>query len=211
MSQANQKTLESYNARANQYEQNTPGAVLDGIKQWLDRTVAGLPKTARIVEIGSGPGRDAKYLSGLGYKIECTDAAPAFVAMLRQKGLQARVLNIIKDDLPGKYDAIISNAVFLHFTPDELEQVIAKIYNGLSSGGVLAFSLIERDEGEVWYEGKLGVPRYFRYWKRESITTLLEKAGFGSIEFTDCVVADASWLQVITRKVSLGEKSQEMV
>jgi hypothetical protein len=43
-----------------------------------------------VLELGSGPGGDATYLEGHGLRVTRTDAALAFVAMMRTAGHEAR-------------------------------------------------------------------------------------------------------------------------
>lgn len=127
---------------------------------WLDEAVAGLPSNARILELGSGFGRDAEYLAGLNYSVECTDAAQAFVDLLNKRGLNARKLNVIADGLDGSYNLVLANAVLLHFTREQTKEVLRKVLASLKPGGTFAFTLKQGD-GEKWTEEKLGAPRYF--------------------------------------------------
>lgn len=200
MSETNDKTIEGYNAHVSEYIDGTPHEVSGVVKDWLDGSLAGVPKDARILEIGSAFGRDAEYLAGLGYAVECTDATPAFVDLLQQKGFDAKVLNAITDELPQGLDFVLANAVLLHFTRDEASQVIHKIYGALHTNGTFAFTL-KQGEGEGWSEKKLGVPRFFCYWTEPQIREVLEDAGFGDVQISgDKATANAAWLQIVAKK-----------
>lgn len=200
MSEANNRTVESYNAHIQEYIDGTPHKVLGVVKDWLDGSLADVPKDARILEFGSAFGRDAKYLAGLGYTVECTDAAPAFVDLLQQKGFDAKVLNAITDELPQGLDFVLANAVLLHFNRDEAVLVIKKVFDSLNTNGKFAFTLIQ-GEGEGWSEKKLGAPRFFCYWTEPQIRDVLESTGFGDVEISgDKAAANATWLQIVARK-----------
>ncbi len=200
MSKANNRTVESYNAHIQEYIDGTPHEVLGVVKDWLDGSLADVPKDARILEFGSAFGRDAKYLAGLGYTVECTDAAPAFVDLLQQKGFDAKVLNAITDELPQGLDFVLANAVLLHFNRDEAVLVIKKVFDSLNTNGKFAFTLIQ-GEGEGWSEKKLGAPRFFCYWTEPQIRDVLERTGFGDVEISgDKAAANATWLQIVARK-----------
>lgn len=200
MSEANNRTVESYNAHIQEYIDGTPHKVLGVVKDWLDGSLADVPKDARILEFGSAFGRDAKYLAGLGYTVECTDAAPAFVDLLQQKGFDAKVLNAITDELPQGLDFVLANAVLLHFNRDEAVLVIKKVFDSLNTNGKFAFTLIQ-GEGEGWSEKKLGAPRFFCYWTKPQIRDVLESTGFGDVEISgDKAAANATWLQIVARK-----------
>jgi 2-polyprenyl-3-methyl-5-hydroxy-6-metoxy-1,4-benzoquinol methylase len=91
MSDANDKTVQSYNTHVQDYIDHVPHEVTGIIKEWIDTAIEGLPKDASILEFGSAFGRDAAYLQNRGYTVECSDAAESFVSLLRQKGLKARL------------------------------------------------------------------------------------------------------------------------
>ena len=198
MSETNNRTVESYNAHIQEYIDGTPHEVSGVVKDWLDGSLTDVPKDARILEFGSAFGRDAEYFAGLGYAVECTDATPAFVDLLQQKGLDAKVLNTITDKLPQGLDFVLANAVLLHFTRDEASQVIKKVFDALNINGKFAFTL---KQGEGWSEEKLGAPRFFCYWTEPQIREVLESAGFGDVEISgDRATANATWLQIVAKK-----------
>ncbi len=199
MSGENTRTVESYNTHVQEYIDGTPHEVSGVVKDWLDGSLADVPKDARILEFGSAFGRDAEYLAGLGYTVECTDATPAFVDLLQTKGFDAKVLNAITDELPHGLDFVLANAVLLHFTRDEATQVIGKVYGALEPNGKFAFSL-QQGEGEGWSEKKLGAPRFFCYWTEPQIREVLECTGFGDVEISsDKATANATWLRIVAK------------
>ncbi len=200
MSKTNNRTVESYNAHIQEYIDGTPHEVLGVDKDWLDGSLADVPKDARILEFGSAFGRDAEYLAELGYTVECTDATPAFVDLLQQKGFDTKVLNAITDELPQGLDFVLANAVLPHFNRNEAVLVIKKVFDSLNTNGKFAFTL-KQGEGEGWSEEKLGAPRFFCYWTESQIREVLESIGFGDIEISyDRVAANATWLQIVARK-----------
>ena len=200
MRETNNRTVESYNAHTQEYIDGTPHEVLGVVKDWLDSSLADVPKDAQILEFGSAFGRDAEYLAELGYTVQCTDASTAFVDLLRAKGFDAKVLNAITDELPGGLDYVLANAVLLHFTRDEASQVIKKVFSSLNENGKFVFTL-KQGEGESWSEEKLGAPRYFCYWTEPHIRQVLEATGFCDVEISgDKATANATWLQVTAKK-----------
>lgn len=200
MSETNNTTVESYNAHIQEYIDGTPHEVTGAVKDWLDGSLADVPKDARILEFGSAFGRDAEYLAGLGYTVECTDATPAFVDLLQQKGFDARVLNAITDELPQGLDFVLANAVLLHFTRDEAVLVIKKVFDALNTNGRFAFTLLQSTKDNTW-DDRLGAPRFFCYWTEPHIRAVLESTGFGVVEISgDKATANATWLQIVAKK-----------
>lgn len=196
---SNKKTIESYDAHIDEYINGTTQVVSGHVKDWLDSSLDGLPKNARILEFGSAFGRDAAYIQDKGYSVECTDATPAFVKLLKSKGFNARQLNAITDDLPMGVNLLVANAVLLHFTRDETRHVARKVYDSLENNGRFAFTL-KKGTGESWSDTKLNAPRYFCYWARDDIKALLIDVGFNE----PTIIEDSSdkWLQIITIKTA---------
>jgi SAM-dependent methyltransferase len=196
----NSRTIETYNGHVQEYIDGTPHEVSGTVKEWIDRTFASVSKQAHVFELGSAFGRDAAYLQNQGYHIECSDATPAFVDLLRQKGFDAQSLNAISDELPQRMDVVLANAVLLHFTREEATKVINKVYNALNDGGTFAFTLKQGD-GEEWSEDKLGAPRFFTYWTDEQIREILATTGFQDVSiWGDRETERSTWLQIIAKK-----------
>lgn len=201
---ANQKTIEAYNNNLQEYINGTPHEVSGEMKVWLDKSVENLPKTARILEFGSGFGRDAAYLENSGYSVQRTDAASAFVDLLREQNFEAEHLDAIHDKLPDNQDLVLANAVLLHFKREKAISVIQKTYDALNQEGTFAFTL-KQGEGESWSEDKLSSPRYFCYWKSEQIRPVLEEIGFSEVDINGDseghgASEDSPWLSVIAKK-----------
>ncbi|HEY2811681.1 MAG TPA: class I SAM-dependent methyltransferase [Rhabdochlamydiaceae bacterium] len=181
LSDNNAITLHSYDAGIKEYVEKSPAEVTEDFKPWVDKTLALLAKSARIFEIGSGFGRDARYMESHGFNVQRSDAALGFVTFLKKEGYDAHLFNAVTDDFGGPYDLIFANAVFLHFTQEELEKILVKTRASLSPNGLLSFS-IKQGQGEEWESVKLGHPRYFRYWRCEDMITLLNFKGFAVLE-----------------------------
>lgn len=156
----NSATLQSYEARVQEYIDGTSQTVGGAVKDWIDAALVGFSPEARIVELGSAFGRDAAYIVSKGFEVECTDAVAGFVSQLQAKGFNARHYNALTDDLGDEYDLIFANAVLLHFNKAELASVLKKLLHSLKRGGRLAFSL-KRGQGEAWSVAKIGAPRFF--------------------------------------------------
>src|SRR6266436_5906822 len=108
MSNSNERTIQSYETHVQDYIDRSLPEVSGVVKEWLDASIAELPKNARILELGSAFGRDAAYLQNLGYDVDCTDATHAFVELLQQKDFNARELTAVTDDLGGPYDLVLA-------------------------------------------------------------------------------------------------------
>jgi SAM-dependent methyltransferase len=197
----NEMTLKAYNNHIQEYVERSPQVVDGDLKDWIDSQFSAIPKKAKILEIGSGTGRDARYLESKGYSVERSDASVGFVALLGSQGEEAKLLNILTDEIDSKYDVIFADAVFLHFTTKQLSDVFKKIHHALLPGGSLLFTLKEGD-GEEITDRKLGSDRYFRFWRDDDIKNMLFNEGFGGVveKFENYRKDSPSWLHVSAKK-----------
>ena len=105
--------------------------------QWvvreIDAFVDVLGGTGRILEIGSGGGRDACELERRGLLVRCTDVAQGFVDLLRADSFEADQLDPLTDDLADPrhpdtpYDGVWSCACLFHVARDDLVTVLGRL------------------------------------------------------------------------------------
>lgn len=180
-------TVAAYDAHAAAYRDGTQAAT-DRTAAQIDAFVAAVGVPGRVLEVGSGPGRDAVALEAAGLSVRRTDVAPGFVARLRADGHAADVLDPLHDDLddparPGTpYDGVWASACLLHVARPDLPTVLERLAAATRRGGVLALTLKEGD-GEAWStSGLVGAPRHFVYWRAEALRPLVEAAGWTDVE-----------------------------
>jgi SAM-dependent methyltransferase len=188
-------TLAAYQSQAQEYLRRTPWPWPELI-DFLDR-FARLAGQGPVLEIGSGPGRDADYLESRGVRMIRTDATPAFVSLLRDAGHDALLLDARTDPLGGPYQGILANAVLLHLNRDQFEDVLRRARAAIVPGGVLAFTLKEGD-GAAWSDYKLGVPRHFTYWRESAVRAALHRAGWPDASVVHVAGGDG-WLHVLAQ------------
>jgi len=206
MSEQNAMTLNAYNANVAGYIDGSPREMPIPVIKWLNDGLRGMPYDAGILEIGSGFGRDARYIEEvLGYRVERTDAAQGFVDYLQNAGQDARQFNIVTDALGGSYDCIIANAVLLHLTRSEMLSACKKVYDCLQPNvGRFCLSVLQGAGDRVTKpeEDKTGASRYFCYWMPEEVVTLLFSTGFKEVAIMKHTERgdEATWLHMIAGK-----------
>ena len=188
-------TIDAYEAGMDAYlaaQGDHPAMVV----RWLERFAAALPPSGRVLEIGSGPGRDADLLEGRGLHVQRSDATRAFADRLRSRGHAVLDLDVRRDPLPADLDGVLANAVLLHLQREELASALQRIRAALAPGGVLAFSMKEGD-GEEWSTAKLGRPRRFTYWRADALRAAVTGAGFTVLSLERAAGRSDDWLQVL--------------
>jgi SAM-dependent methyltransferase len=187
-------TLATYEAAARRYREQSPSPS-SVFATFLDRLVS-LVGTGRVLELGSGPGRDADYLESRGVHVSRTDATAAFVEMMRADGHEARLLDVRTDDLGGPYDAVLAFAMLLHLTRDEFGDVLRRARAAVVQGGILAFTVKEGD-GEGWTDARLDLPRHFTYWREPAVRAELARAGWQVLSIDHVSGSVEEWLYVV--------------
>jgi SAM-dependent methyltransferase len=193
-------TIESYEHSLDEYLKGTPAEVSGEFKNHIDSFLQLLPVTAKILEIGSGSGRDAAYIAEKGFAVQVSDVARSFLTHLENQGHSTIYFDVLTTDLEQKFDAIIANAVLLHFNEVQCKTAVKNIYRHLAPHGLFLLRL-KRGMGEEISSHKLGRPRYFKYWEADSLKKLLESHGFQVV--LEHHTSDNQWLQYILRRNSV--------
>jgi SAM-dependent methyltransferase len=203
---ARRATLAAYDASAVAYR-DAGFAFPDAVRALVARFAGLLPADARVLEIGSGPGRDALALEAVGLEVRRTDVSAAFVELLHEDGFAADVLDPLTDDLADPahpdepYDAVWASACLLHVARADLPRVLHRLAAATRPGGVLHVSLKEGD-GEAWStHGNVAAPRHFTYWREQPLREVLDAAGWSVLELSrsDGLRGDR-WLDVLATR-----------
>jgi ribosomal protein S18 acetylase RimI-like enzyme len=194
---APERTLLAYERGADRYTELTDDHRAGLVDDLLDL----VPVGAHVLELGSGPGRDAAALEAAGVRVDRTDAARSFVDRLRAAGHPARLLDVRGDDWGGPYDAVFANAVLLHVGVDAIDGVLRRALGAVRPGGVLAATL-KRGEGADWSVRKLRDARHFTYWTEPDLAAAVEAAGWTDVAVRETTTPGAAerWLTVTARR-----------
>lgn len=195
MSIENEKTLEIYNHKAGTYlktsiehdnlDPEKAKRKREKLETFIRTSIETLPKDAKVFEIGSGDGTNAKYIQNLGYEVTASDVAEDFINSTKSKGLNTIKFNVLEDEFNEKYSAVFCWRVFVHFTKDDAQRVLEKVYDILEKDGLFIFNAINRETREVdeeWVdfpnEYYMGAERYYKYFSEEELNEIITKIGY---------------------------------
>ena len=171
---------------------NPPGPALQA---FLGR-VAGPVPGGTVIEVVSGPGRNADHLESRGLSVQRTDATAAFVDRLRADDHDVRPLDVRTDPLDvrtdplgGPYDAVFAQAVLRHLSREQLAAFAGRALAAVRRGGVLAAvrlggvlaATVKEEDGEAWTTDKLDAPRWFTYLLAPALRVVFEASGWSVI------------------------------
>ena len=161
----------------------------------LDRFLARLPETARLLEIGAGNGYVANEIAQLGFNITAIEPSPPGVELARKHypGLNIREGSAYDDfdAEAGSFDGVYSLEVIEHlYFPRKLTE---NAYKLLKPGGIICLSTpfhgywknlvlavtgkLDRHFTALWDHG------HIKFWSHRTLTSLLRDAGFKNVEF----------------------------
>lgn len=192
-------TLAAYERHAAQYVERTSIARSSLVDDLIALTSGG----SSVLELGSGPGRDAAALEAAGLVVHRTDGAVSFVERFHLGGLEARILNVHADDFGGPYDAVFANAVLLHVSRLLLPRVLEVALHATHVGGVLAASF-KKGTGEDWSAKKLDAPRHFTFWQEEDLRRVVLAAGWTPLQIAESTQPTSTerWITLTARHLA---------
>lgn len=187
-----------YETNAEAFIQSTLGADMTSL---YERFEAHLHAGCRILDLGSGSGRDSLYFSEKGCQVTAVDVSPAMCRQTEElAGVPVYCMGAEELSFKEEFDAVWACASLLHVSREDMQEVLQRLERALCPGGILyaSWKYGERDR-EV--EG-----RFFTDYTESSMTALLDSVEGFQIEdmwVTTDVRRDRSeqkWLNVLLRK-----------
>jgi SAM-dependent methyltransferase len=138
--------------------------------QFYSRFEKLLPRGARILDAGCGPGRDVRYFIEKGNSVIAFDASKEMVRKCREYPHAYCVrLSFAELQFKEEFDGVWACASLLHLPFDEAKDAVVRLTTALKPGGVMFLTVKAGEKGETSTD-KHG--RFFQYYDRESIADL---------------------------------------
>lgn len=169
-------------------------------RTFLDQFIAA--SGARVLDIGSGPGRDGLLLQKAGKDIVCLDASEEMVRISSERGLESVVGDFMHLPFPdASFDGVWAYTSLLHVPKADIGRALEEVKRVLNEGGILGLGLID-GEGESHRENLgVGMSRWFSYYSRQEIEALAREHGFGLMYFESFHPGPRRYLNFIFRKM----------
>jgi len=198
-------TLLHYNFHASRFfyrYETADAAFLHALlRQWL-------PAAGRVLEIGCGSGRDARFMaSQLELDVLATDGSEKLIALAAQQQAPPDAkqplfrqavfpLDVGNDLLNERFDAIVSIAFLMHLADNELFEFAWQVRTMLNSGGIFFCSFCPGRKSTA------EDPRFFADRQAGQIQLLFERLGFNLLhheENADSLGRDLIWTVLVFR------------
>lgn len=128
-------------------------------------------KRRSLLEIGAGTGRDSKFFLDNGLDPVCIDLSPAMVALCRQKGLTAQVMDISEASFADEsFEAVYAFNSLLHLAKAEFPASLRRIERLLKTAGVAFVGVYGGYDFEgVWEQDTYVPKRFFSFFTDEDL------------------------------------------
>lgn len=175
----NNSTIQTYNKYSKEYDQEVvefwENFTINTIKEFVKQL-----NGKRVLNLGSGTGRDSIILRDKGLEVICCDASIEMAKITRKLGFETIESDFNELNLDNNsFDGVWAYTSLLHVTKEEMIEVLGKINKALKPGGVFLNGMIEgKFEGDVERDNMPGAKRYFRYYEESELREIVEKVGF---------------------------------
>jgi ubiquinone/menaquinone biosynthesis C-methylase UbiE len=194
------KTIQTYEEFAEDYY-NTHFDINE-IKNIADFFIQNL-KGQKILDVGCGPGRDAKYFSEHGLDVIGIDLTSNFVKMASKNVPNAKFIQMDMRNLnfsENSFDGIWACASFLHIPKNEAKNTLLGFERVLKPNGFLYISVKQGTEEKFVkkeeYRGKI---KFFAFYTEEEFKNLIKSCNFKILK----VIIDKkkdTWINVFAIK-----------
>lgn len=194
------KTIDTYNKLAKEYDDETvsfwdsfPGTFLDHFTSVLE---------GKVLDVGSGPGRDGLILKNAGLDVTCLDASQSMIDLSTGRGLTSILGDFLNLPFQEKtFEGVWAYTSLLHCSKKDFLKAVLEIKRVLKDNGFLGLGLIEGDE-EVYKENMgEGNLRLFSFFKKGEVQTILENEGFELEYFETFKPGSRNYLNFIFKKL----------
>lgn len=171
------KTIQFYDNKASEWASSHSGGQFwkSEMKKFHKLLPAG-----KVLEIGSGGGRDAKELIALGYEYTGTDISNGLIKEAIKHNPNATFLkqSVYELNFPkDTFDGFWTSAVLLHIPKSRIDKALTKIHKVVKPEGI-GFISIKQGVGEKADENE----RFFAYYSEEEFKKKLKDNNFEIID-----------------------------
>lgn len=198
-----QQTIDSYNQNASAFTKSR-----DEEKVWQEEKLKlkFYIKNGKVLDIGSGSGRDAKDLMQLGYEYVGVDYSDSLLNESRKNnpGILFLKQNVYELHFPqNSFDLFWACAILLHIPKERIDVALQSIHNVVKKGAIGCITL-KKGEGEKFIEGDhtgIGYKRFFSFYLEDEFKTILNKNNFEVLVSYETSHSNKIWLVFFVKAV----------
>lgn len=172
--------VSTYNKIAKDYDQQ----YFDDISNnpLLDLFIEKLPRGAKVLDAGCGPGQNSAYMRKKGINVTGIDLSQEMLTIARNKvsGIDFLEMDLRHLDFEEKaFDGILAAYSLIHIPMEELPETLKGLHRILKPGGILAVIAQTGKPDQIVPEPFLpNENMFFNFFSKPGLRSLLVKAGF---------------------------------
>jgi len=141
-------------------------------------------KSELILDLGSGPVRDAPWFREKGIDVICVDLSKEMARICAEKGLGIAVMDIERlGAIDNSFDAVWAMNSLLHIPKNRFENVLSDIKRVLKPGGLFYLGRYGgRDFEGIWEDDFYTPKRFFSFYTDEDLVDIVSRH-FDIMEF----------------------------
>ena len=161
----------------------------------IEKFLTRLPKQAKILDVGSGPGQFAKHMIETGFEVIGVDFSKEMVTIAKEKVPTGNFLHMDMRhlDFPdNSFDGVFSAYSLIHIPSEEIQATLQGFYRVLKVGGYVEIAVQKGDADKIINEPFMPTEKmFFNFFTEERISKFLEDAGFQIVSQEIMAIDDA--------------------
>lgn len=194
------ETIDTYNKMAKEYDDETIDFWDRFPRTFFNKFIDSVK--GKILDIGSGPGRDGLILKENGLEVVCLDASETMVKLSRERGLESIVGDLL--NLPfsdNSFNGAWAYTSLLHVSKSDIDKAFVEINRILIKDGILGLGMIEGETEGYRESSGVNMPRLFSFYTKQELELLLKKHGFEVLYFETFKPGSKNYLNFIAKKI----------
>jgi len=195
-----QKTINTYDEMAQEYDNETIVFWELFPRTFFDKFINSVDD--KVLNIGSGPGRDGLILKENGLKVVCLDASEKMIQLSSERGLDSIVGDFTNLPFHDKsFNGAWAYTSLLHTPKKNIHKAFNEIRRILKKDGILGLGLIEGTFEGYRESSGIDMSRWFSFYLKEEVENLLKEHGFELFYFERFKPKNKNYLNFIAKKV----------
>lgn len=149
---------------------------------YIDKFLEKLPKVAKVLDVGSGPGQFSQYMAQKGFEVTGIDYSKEMLELAKQNVPNIQFLYMDMRNLEFKeasFEGVLAAYSLIHIASGELLATLKGFYKVLKPQGFLEIIAQKGEPDQIIDEPFMPSEKmFFNFFTKERLTNYLEDAGF---------------------------------
>jgi len=198
-------TIDSYDNTAEEYAKNT---LEINTSAPINKFLSYLTEKSLILDIGCGPGRDARLFSNKGFDVVGIDLSSKLLEIARKYDYKSKFchMDVLNMGFPNNtFNGLWAMSSLMHLEKKVFPKALQECYRVLKDESVFYLSL-KRGEGESLELDKRydNLKKYYAYYLDDEVEEIINKSGFEILDFDHNTIdesyATKPWMDIFVQK-----------